>query len=62
MKQRPRINYTGTGKALMWGRWQKDESLNSIALLFGRDHSLVFQMLPSQNNTLPKIDIRSPEL
>jgi hypothetical protein len=38
MKQRPRINYTETDKALMWDRWQKGESLTSIARLFDRRH------------------------
>lgn len=30
MKQRPRIYYTDTQKALMWDRWQKRESLQQI--------------------------------
>jgi hypothetical protein len=30
MKQRPRIYYTETDKALMWDRWQKGESLQAI--------------------------------
>ena len=33
MKMRPRIYYTETDKTLMWDRWQKGESLNSIARL-----------------------------
>ncbi len=33
MKQRPRIYYTETDKSLMWDRWQKGESLNSIGLV-----------------------------
>jgi hypothetical protein len=33
MKYRPRIYYTETDKALMWDRWQKGESLQSIAQL-----------------------------
>ena len=36
MKQRPRIYYTETDKASMWDRWQKGESLHSIARDFGR--------------------------
>jgi len=27
MKQRPRIHYTESQKAIMWERWQKGESL-----------------------------------
>ena len=41
MKQRPRIYYTETDKSLMWDRWQKGESLNSIARLFDRHHSAI---------------------
>ena len=41
MKQRPRIYYTETDKALMWDRWQKGESLNAIARLFDRSHSAI---------------------
>jgi hypothetical protein len=39
MKQRRRIYYTETQKALMWERWQKGESLQHIAQLFDRNHS-----------------------
>ena len=36
MKQRPRIYYTESQKALMWERWRKGESLQQIAhLLIG---------------------------
>jgi hypothetical protein len=31
MKQRSRIYYTESQKALMWERWQKGESLQEIA-------------------------------
>ena len=41
MKYRPRIYYTETDKALMWDRWQKGDSLHSIARLFGRSHSSI---------------------
>ncbi len=41
MKQRARIYYTETDKRLMWDRWQKGESLNSIARLFDRHHSAI---------------------
>jgi len=41
MKRRPRIYYTETDKALMWDRWQKGESLNSIARHFDRHHSAI---------------------
>ena len=41
MKQRQRIYYTDKDKALMWDRWQKGESLHSIARHFGRGHSSI---------------------
>ncbi len=41
MKQRPRIYYTESDKALMWDRWQKGDSLHAIAHLFDRGHSSV---------------------
>ena len=45
MKQRPRIYYTEEQKALMWDRWQKGESLQTIAQLFDRNHSSVAGVL-----------------
>ena len=50
MKQRTRIYYTETDKALMWDRWQQGESLNSIARHFDRHHSAI------QGIILPHID------
>ena len=41
MKYRTRIYYTEADKAKMWDRWQKGESLNSIARLFGCSHSSI---------------------
>lgn len=45
MKQRPRIYYTDSQKALMWERWQKGESLQQIAQLFDRNHPSVQRIL-----------------
>lgn len=45
MKQRPRIYYTDTQKALMQDRWQKGESLQQIAQLFDRNHSSIQRIL-----------------
>ncbi len=39
MKQRPRIYYSETDKALMWDRWQKGDSLHAIARSFDRSLS-----------------------
>jgi len=41
MKYPTRIYYTENDKALMWDRWQKGESLHSIARHFGRGHSSI---------------------
>ena len=41
MKYRTRIYYTETAKAVMWDRWQKCESPNSMARHFGRSHSSI---------------------
>lgn len=41
MKQRSRIYYTESQKALMWEHWNKGESLHQIPQLFDRPHSLI---------------------
>ena len=45
MKQRPRIYYSDSQKALMWDRWQKGESMNAIGRLFDRGHSSIQRIL-----------------
>lgn len=45
MKQRPRIYYSESQKALMWERWRKGDSLQQIAQLFDRHHSSVQRIL-----------------
>jgi IS30 family transposase len=62
MKQRPRIYYTETDKALMWDRWQKGESLQSIAQLFGRNHSSVAGVLSRTGGIRPPQRTRSKRL
>ena len=59
MKQRPRIYYTETDKALMWDRWQKGESLNSIARLFDRHHSSIQRILAETGGIRPEPRRRS---
>jgi hypothetical protein len=39
MKQRPRIYYSASQRALIWERWRKGETLHQIAGLFDRYHS-----------------------
>jgi IS30 family transposase len=53
MKQRPRIYYTDSDKALMWDRWQKGDSLHSIADLFDRGHSSVQRILGEAGGIRP---------
>ena len=53
MKYRTRIYYTETDKALMWDRWQKGESLNSIARHFGRSHSSIQGVLARTGGMRP---------
>ena len=53
MKQRPRIHYTESQKALMWERWQKGESLQQIAQLFDRNHSSIQGILAATGGIRP---------
>ena len=53
MKYRTRIFYTKADKALMWDRWQKGESLNSIARLFERGHSSIQRILAETGGIRP---------
>ena len=53
MKQRPRIYYTESQKALMWERWQKGESLQQIAQLFDRNHSSIQGILAESGGIQP---------
>src|SRR6476659_3513471 len=59
MKQRPRIHYTESQKALMWERWQKGESLQQIAQLFDRNHSSIQPMLAATGGIRPAPRCRS---
>ena len=59
MKMRPRIYYTEEQKAPMWDRWQKGESLNSIARLFDRGHSSIQRILTETGGIRPRQRRRS---
>jgi len=59
MKQRPRIYYTQSQKALMWERWKKGESLQQIAQLFDRNHSSVHRILAETGGIRPPERCRS---
>lgn len=53
MKQRPRIYYTQAQKTMMWERWQKGDSLATIARLFDRGHSSVQHILKETGGIRP---------
>jgi len=59
MKQRSRIHYTESQKALMWERWQKGESLQQIAQLFDRNHSSIQPILAVTGGIRPAPRCRS---
>jgi len=59
MKQRTRIYYTESQKALMWNRWQKGDSLQQIAQLFDRNHSSVQRILAETGGIRPAQRCRS---
>jgi IS30 family transposase len=59
MKYRPRICYTQAQKALMWDRWQRGESLHSIARLFDRGHSSIQRVLMESGGIRPTLRRRS---
>ena len=53
MKYPTRIYYTETDKALMWDRWQKGDSLHSIARLFDRSHGSIAGILARTGGIRP---------
>jgi IS30 family transposase len=53
MKQRPRIYYTESQKALMWERWQKGDTLHQIAQLFDRHHPSIARILGETGGIRP---------
>lgn len=59
MKQRPRIYYTESQKALMWEHWRKGDSLQQIAQLFDRNHSSIQRILAQTGGIRPPIRKRS---
>jgi IS30 family transposase len=53
MKQKPRIYYTESQRALMWERWRKGDSLQMIAQLFDRNHSSIQRILAESGGIEP---------
>jgi transposase, IS30 family len=59
MKYAKRIYYTEADKTLMWDRWQRGESLHSIARHFGRSHSSIQGILSHSGGIRPPVRRRS---
>ncbi len=59
MKYRTRIYYSEEQKSQMWDRWQKGESLHSIARLFDRGHSSISRILSITGGIRPQKRTRS---
>jgi IS30 family transposase len=53
MKQRPRIYYSASQKALMWERWRQGDTLHAIGQLFNRPHSSIQQILAATGGIRP---------
>jgi hypothetical protein len=61
MKQRPRIYYSDTQKALMWDRWRKGDTIHQIAKLFDRGHSSIQRILSENGGIQPPQKHRAPQ-
>jgi len=59
MAYRKRIYYTAEQKAEMWDRWQRGETLHSIARLFDRHHTSVRGILAARGGIRPRERRRS---
>jgi IS30 family transposase len=59
MKQRRRIYYSETQKAVMWDRWRRGESLGQFARLFDRGHSSIQRILCETGGIRPPRRLRS---
>lgn len=53
MKQRPRIYYTETQKALMWERWKQGATLHEIGKLFDRPHTSIQRIIAETGGFRP---------
>ncbi|CDF85739.1 integrase catalytic subunit [Pseudomonas knackmussii B13] len=53
MKQRPRIYYTESQKALIWDRWKAGDAVQQIAQLFDRNHSSIQGILAETGGIRP---------
>lgn len=53
MKQRSRIYYSASQRALIWDRWRKGETLHQIARSFDRYHSSIHGILAESGGIRP---------
>jgi IS30 family transposase len=53
MKQRPRIYYSASQRAVIWDRWRKGETIHQIAGLFDRGHSSIQRILAESGGIRP---------
>jgi len=59
MKRKPRVVYTEEQKAFIWERWQKGDSIRSIARLFDKPASPISRLLSMAGGIRPSIRTRS---
>ena len=59
MKQRRRIYYSESQKALMWERWKQGWTLHEIGKLFDRAHSSIHRILAETGGIRPGQRTRS---
>jgi DNA-binding CsgD family transcriptional regulator len=53
MKQRPRIYYSNSQKALMWERWKQGFTLHEIGKIFDRPHTSIHRILAETGGFRP---------
>jgi IS30 family transposase len=53
MKQRPRIYYSASQRAIIWDRWRKGETIHQIAGSFDRFHSSIHRILAETGGIRP---------
>jgi hypothetical protein len=61
MKQRPRIHYSQSQKAVMWKRWSEGATLHEIAKLFDRGTRLCTESWQSRVASNDVLDTGHPE-
>jgi len=59
MKQRPRIYYSDSQKALMWERWKQGWTLHGIGKLFDRAHTSIHRIIADTGGFRPPRRVRA---